>query len=75
MFYMKQPSVRPYWQQTHKLFSFICQVFYYSAGVFENSGIPTDMVQYAVLGTGLINVLMTAISVSYNLPFQLNITT
>ena len=39
------------------------QVFYYSAGVFEKSGIPVDMIQYAVLGTGIINVLMTGISV------------
>ena len=39
------------------------QVFYYSAGVFETSGIPVDMIQYAVLGTGIINVIMTGISV------------
>ena len=39
------------------------KVFYYSAGVFATSGIPEDMIQYAVLGTGAINVIMTAISV------------
>ena len=38
-------------------------MFYYSAGVFETSGIPVDMIQYAVLGTGIINVIMTGISV------------
>ena len=44
---------------------FVFQVFYYSAGVFETSGVPPDVIQYAVLGTGAINVLMTAISVRY----------
>lgn len=40
------------------------QVFYYSVPVFEQSGIPPSRTQYAVLGTGVINVLMTGISVS-----------
>ena len=40
------------------------QVFYYSNGVFLNAGIPEDKTAYAVLGTGVINVLITGISVS-----------
>ncbi len=40
------------------------QVFYYSTGVFIGAGIPENRTQYAVLGTGFINVLMTGISVS-----------
>jgi sugar porter (SP) family MFS transporter len=38
-------------------------VFYYSTGVFEDSGIPPEKTQYAVIGTGIVNVLMTGISV------------
>ncbi|CAH1775421.1 unnamed protein product [Owenia fusiformis] len=38
-------------------------VFYYSNGVFAGAGIPENMIQYAILGTGGINVLMTIISV------------
>ena len=45
---------------THGVF----QVFYYSNGVFLNAGIPEDKTAYAVLGTGVINVLITGISVS-----------
>ena len=48
---------------TRTCIAFWLKVFYYSAGVFETSGIPVDMIQYAVLGTGIINVIMTAISV------------
>ena len=40
------------------------QVFYYSNGVFIGAGIPEDYTPYAVLGTGVINVLVTGISVS-----------
>ena len=40
------------------------QVFYYSNGVFLKAGIPEDKTAYAVLGTGVINVLITGISVS-----------
>jgi len=38
-------------------------VFYYSTSVFLGAGIPEDSIQYAVVGTGLINVLMTGISI------------
>jgi len=38
-------------------------VFYYSTMIFASSGIQPQHIQYAVLGTGLINVIMTAISV------------
>ncbi|XP_013420984.1 solute carrier family 2, facilitated glucose transporter member 1 isoform X3 [Lingula anatina] len=38
-------------------------VFYYSSSVFKDAGIPDDYVQYATLGTGIINVIMTVISV------------
>ena len=41
------------------------KVFYYSTGVFLASGIAKDVVQYANIGTGAINVLMTGISVCY----------
>lgn len=40
------------------------QVFFYSTGVFKDAGIPDDMIQYAVVCTGAINVLMTVVSVS-----------
>jgi hypothetical protein len=40
------------------------QVFFYSTGVFKDAGIPDDMIQYAVVCTGAINVLMTIVSVS-----------
>lgn len=38
-------------------------VFYYSNGIFLSAGIPPEMVQYANIGTGLVNVIMTGISV------------
>lgn len=38
-------------------------VFFYSTGVFKDAGIPDDMIQYAVVCTGAINVLMTIVSV------------
>lgn len=40
------------------------QVFYYSDGVFKSANIPVDYRQYATLGMGTINVIMTVISVS-----------
>lgn len=53
-------------------FSCVFQVFYYSASVFEGSGIPDDKIQYAVLGTGIINVIMTGVSVSSVLCLSFN---
>ena len=41
------------------------QVFYYSTGIFLEANIPEHMVQYANIGTGVINVAMTAISVRF----------
>lgn len=38
-------------------------VFYYSSAIFLSAGISPDMVQYANIGTGAVNVLMTGISV------------
>ena len=48
------------------LFSCI-QVFYYSTGIFLSAGISPDMVQYANIGTGAVNVIMTGISVRISL--------
>lgn len=42
----------------------INMVFYYSNDVFTKAGIPDDYTQYATLGLGIINVIMTIISVS-----------
>ena len=39
------------------------QVVYYSVGIFEAFRVPLTDVQYAVLATGVINVIMTIISV------------
>ncbi len=52
---------------------FSLQVFYYSTGVFIGAGIPENRTQYAVLGTGFINVLMTGISVSIHIKDHLNL--
>ena len=43
----------------------INMVFYYSDNVFKSAGIPVEYTQYATLGMGIINVIMTIISVSY----------
>ena len=42
-------------------------MFYYSTGIFKEAGIPDDYVRYTTLGTGVINVAMTIVAVSYTL--------
>jgi len=44
---------------------FPLQVFYYSDGVFKAANIPAQYTQYATLGIGTVNVIMTIISVSH----------
>lgn len=39
-------------------------VFFYSSKVFENAGISKDWIPYANIGTGLINVIATIVSLS-----------
>lgn len=38
-------------------------VFFYSAGIFKDAGISSDNIQYAILSTGLVNVLTTIVCV------------
>ncbi len=42
----------------------VLQVFFYSTGIFRNAGVPEATLQYAVVGTNAVNVLMTFIAVS-----------
>jgi len=39
-------------------------VFFYSSKMFEKAGIPTHLIPYANIGTGVINVLATIVSIS-----------
>jgi SP family facilitated glucose transporter-like MFS transporter 1 len=38
-------------------------VFFYSTGIYENAGVSKPSIQYAVIGTNAVNVLMTVIAV------------
>jgi hypothetical protein len=46
------------------IIDFVLQIFYYSNSVFVAAGIPENYVQFATLGTGIINTCMTLFSVS-----------
>lgn len=45
--------------QLAQQFCGINAVFFYSEGIFKNAGISGDHLQYAVLSTGVVNVIMT----------------
>jgi sugar porter (SP) family MFS transporter len=38
-------------------------IFFYSASIFKSAGIPDEFIQYAILSTGLVNVVMTFCSI------------
>lgn len=42
---------------------FFFQVFFYSAGIYRNAGVPPDAIQYAIIVTNAINVIMTIVAV------------
>ena len=37
---------------------------FYSGSIFENAGVPKSSIQYAILGVGALNFVMTIIAVS-----------
>ncbi len=39
------------------------QIFFYSSGIFENAGVAKEQIPLAVIGTNLVNVAMTVVSV------------
>ncbi len=41
----------------------LSKVFFYSSSIFSNAGIASNMIQYAILATGVVNVLTTIICV------------
>ena len=41
------------------------QIFFYSTGIYKNAGVQEDAIPYAVIGTNLVNVIMTIITVSH----------
>jgi hypothetical protein len=51
--------------QVAQQWSGINAIFFYSEMIFKSAGLDASAVQYAVLGTGIINVIATIIAVSY----------
>lgn len=42
---------------------FLFQIFFYSAGIYRNAGVPPYAIQYAIIVTNAINVIMTIVAV------------
>jgi MFS family permease len=42
---------------------FSLKIFFYSHQIFKNAQLAEDLIQYAILSTGLVNVLATLISI------------
>jgi hypothetical protein len=45
------------------LISDVLQIFFYSSGIYANAGVPMFAIQYAVLITNAVNVIMTIVAV------------
>ena len=45
-------------------FCFYRQIFFYSRSIFKGAKIPQDYIQFAVIGTNAVNVIMTFVAVN-----------